>query len=328
MKAVLLEKTCAPEDLKVSEIPIPDIKPGWILIKVKSFGINRSEVILREYEADEDYIHLPVVPGIECFGEVIDKSDSEFNNGDYVVSLMGGLGRSFDGSYEEYTLIPIKNTFKVNEETLKELSTEEIGSIPETYFTAYGSLFESLNIQENETLLIRGGTSALGFAATQLAKAKNLTVISTSRKRDKIKSLIDNGADYGLVDDDKIEENLFKICPEGVDKILELIGPKTMNNSMKLLKDGGICCVTGVLGKIEYIDKFDPIKDIPNGKYLSSFFSNYPTQETMDNIFKTITDNNIKIKISEVYNSLEDIPKAHKLMETNKANGKIVFKLD
>ena len=327
MKAVVINETCKAEDLKVSEIEIPKIKPNWVLVKVKSFGINRSEIILREYEADEDYINLPIVPGIECVGEIIDENNSKFNKGDLVIGLMGGMGRSFNGTYEEYTLLPEKNVFKVNEKIKNNLSIEEIASIPETYFTAYGSLFESLNLKENETILIRGGTSTVGLAACKLAKAKRSTVIATSRKKENIKNLLENGADYGIIDDENLKKEIDKICPNGVDKILELIGPETMEDSMKVLKKHGICCVTGILGGIEYINQFDPIKYIPNGKCLTSFFSNYPNQEIIDNIFNMIIDNHIKTKISKVYTSLEDIKKAHKLMETNKAQGKIVFKI-
>lgn len=108
MKAVVLEKTCKAEDLKVSEIEIPKVKDDWVLFKVLGFGINRAEIILRDYEADEDYINLPVIPGIECVGRIINPSNTHFKMGDIVVALMGGMGRSFDGSYAEYALLPQK----------------------------------------------------------------------------------------------------------------------------------------------------------------------------------------------------------------------------
>ncbi|MBO5151650.1 MAG: alcohol dehydrogenase catalytic domain-containing protein [Methanobrevibacter sp.] len=74
MKAIVLENTCKAEDLKVSEIDMPQVKDDWVLVKIIGFGINRSEVILMDYEADEPYINLPVVPGIECVGEIVDES--------------------------------------------------------------------------------------------------------------------------------------------------------------------------------------------------------------------------------------------------------------
>ncbi|MBQ8047324.1 MAG: alcohol dehydrogenase catalytic domain-containing protein, partial [Prevotella sp.] len=76
MKAIVLEKCCKAEDLKVSEIPVPQVKPGWVLVKVHAAGLNHSEALLRMFEADNDYINTPIVPGIECVGEVADPSDS------------------------------------------------------------------------------------------------------------------------------------------------------------------------------------------------------------------------------------------------------------
>ena len=90
VKAVVLEKTCSAEEMIIKEVPIPVVKPGWVLVKIKAFGINRSEVSLRSYEADAPYIKLPRIPGIECVGEIVDPSDSNFKNRQRVVALMGG----------------------------------------------------------------------------------------------------------------------------------------------------------------------------------------------------------------------------------------------
>ena len=327
MKAVILEKTCLADELKPSDINIPEIKENHVLVEVNAFGVNRSEVILRSYEADENYINLPVVPGIECVGTIVESLNNEFKVGDNVVSLMGGMGRSFNGSYEEYVLIPIKNVFKIDDTILNKLSTEQIACIPETYFTAYASLFESLQLSSEDTLLIRGGTSATGLTALQLAKARGCEVVSTTRSKDKITKLLSKGADYVLIDDGTVSEKIHEIYPNGVSKILELVGPTTMKDSFKSLSIYGICCVTGILGDMEYVDKFDPIKDVPNGKYLTSFFSNYPTQKIMDEIFSYILDNDIKLDIAKVYTSLDDIGEAHELMESNTADGKIIIKL-
>jgi NADPH2:quinone reductase len=99
MRAVVINGCCKADDLRVTDIPIPKVCPGWVLIKVHAAGLNHSEAILRMYEADEDYIPTPIVPGIECAGKVADASDSNLQTGDCVVALMGGMGRSFNGSY-------------------------------------------------------------------------------------------------------------------------------------------------------------------------------------------------------------------------------------
>lgn len=320
MKAVLLNKTGSPKELKVSEIDIPKIKKDWVLVKVIGFGINRSEIILRQYEANEDYINLPIVPGIELVGEVVNPSNTNFKENDKVIGLMGGMGRSFNGSYAEYCLVPRKNLFKIKDEVLKKLSMENIIAIPETFFTAFESI-KTLKLKNNESLLIRGGTSTLGLASIKIADAIGCKIIATSRKEDKLEYLKEKGAEVSVIDDGILEGKI------SCDKVLELIGPKTLEDSMKLMNNEGVCCVTGILGGIEYINNFDPIKLIPNNKYLTSFFSNYPTQKTIDDLFDFIMKNHIEPDIGCVFSSLDSVPLAHHIIENNEVQGKIIFKL-
>ena len=178
MKAVVLEGACSARKLRLSTVPIPPVIPGWILVKVKAFGINRSEVYMRTVEANSPHIKLPRIPGIECAGEIAEPSDSPFRKGQRVVALMGGMGRSFDGSYAEYSLLPSSNVFAVD----TDLSWEDLAAIPETCFTAYGSLFDCLQLDPADHLLVRGATSALGLASVQLAKRVGCTVLGTSRQ--------------------------------------------------------------------------------------------------------------------------------------------------
>jgi len=252
MKAVVLYKTCSPEELTTSEIPVPVVKPGWVLIKVKVFGLNRSELMMREYEGNAPYIKLPRILGIECVGEIADASDSTFSTGQKVVALMGGMGRSFDGSYAEYALIPAKNIFSVD----SDLDWTELAAIPETYFTAYGSLFNCLQLSPQDILLVRGGTSAAGLAAIQLAKSVGATVLASTRKEKKRNLLNSQGADHVLIDNGTLKDQLLTLYPQGVNKVLELIGSATLLESACLLCHHGIVCVTGILGKKGTIDHF------------------------------------------------------------------------
>jgi NADPH:quinone reductase len=319
MKATVLYKTGTPQELTISEIPIPQVKPGWVLIKVKAFGLNRSELMMREYEGDASYIKLPRILGIECAGEIADGSDSGFSKGQRVVSLMGGMGRSFDGSYAEYTLVPAKNVFTVD----SDLDWIELAAIPETYFTAYGSLFDCLQLASDDVIFIRGGTSAAGFAAIQLAKSAGATVLASTRKEYKHDLLIAQGVDHVLIDNGTLKDQLFSLYPQGVNKVLELIGPATLLESASLLRHHGIVCVTGILGKKGTLEHFYPIKDIPSGVYLTGFSSNYPTQKIMDDIFNRIKIHNLHLTIAKVF-TLSEIGQAHQLMENNEANGKVV----
>jgi NADPH:quinone reductase-like Zn-dependent oxidoreductase len=322
MRAVVLNGTCEANKMKVSQIRMPTVKPGWVLIKVKAFGLNHAELVLRQHEADASYIKKPIVPGIECVGVVEDPSDSHFQKGEKVVALMGGMGRSFDGSYAEYALLPQSHVFAVS----TTLDWINMAAVPETFFTAYGSLTECLQLEKDDILLVHGATSALGLASIQLAKAIGCIVIGTSRKQERLDFLLDVGADYALIDNGRLNDEILEIFPNGITKVLELIGAVAIPKTSKLLKKHGIICSTGQLGGNPK-DGFDVIKNIPNGVYLSSFYSNYPTQEIMDDIFKIIEEHHIVPIIGKVM-TLDEIGAAHELMERSQANGKIVIQAE
>ena len=152
---------------------------------------------------------LPRILGIECAGEIADASDSRFSKGQRVVALMGGMGRSFDGSYAEYTTVPSKNVFSVS----STFEWEELGAIPETYFTAWGSVMDCLQLSPNDTLLVRGGTSATGLAAVQLAKSFGATVLASTRDSNKCEILIRLGADHVVIDDGTLKTQALRIFP-------------------------------------------------------------------------------------------------------------------
>ncbi len=112
MKAVVVHESGGPEVLKVEERPVPDVKPGWILVRVRAFGLNRSELFTRQGHSPN--VQFPRILGIEAVGEVADPSDSGLAGGDTVATAMGGMGRAFDGSYAEYTLVPANQVKKTN----------------------------------------------------------------------------------------------------------------------------------------------------------------------------------------------------------------------
>ncbi|MDD6671081.1 MAG: zinc-binding dehydrogenase [Prevotella sp.] len=320
MRAVVIKGCCKADELTVTDIPIPKVCPGWVLIKVHAAGLNHSEAILRMYEADEDYIPTPIVPGIECAGEVADASDSNLQTGDCVVALMGGIGRSFNGSYEEYVLVPRSHVFKVN----TSLSWTALAAIPETYFTAYGSLTMGLGLHKGDHLLVRGATSTVGQAAIQLAKALGATVTATSRREDSFARLSRIGADECIVDDGKLCQRAWSHRPN---KLLELVGPKTLRDSLLTVSRPGYVCDTGILGNVFTIEHFEPIKYLPNGVFLSSFYSNHPTESVIHDLFQLISEHGITPLYSRVM-KLKDIVEAHTLLERGDAGGKLILDLD
>ncbi|MBR0160007.1 MAG: zinc-binding dehydrogenase [Oscillospiraceae bacterium] len=315
MKAVVLNKITEGKDIVLSDVLIPDVRPGWVLVKVKAFGLNHSEKLLRLNEIRADYIQKPIIPGIECVGEIVDPSDSGLAVGQKIVALMGGMGRSFNGSYAEYALLPRRIVFPIN----SELSWEALGAVPETYFTAWGSLFECLHLTAKDTLLIRGATCALGYASLQIAKALGCKVIATTHREDKLPLITE--ADEAVIDDGKLTGKV-----RGVTKALDLIGPRNLKDTLTAVEKGGIVCQTGLLGGIYALNGFDPIKDIPNGVYLTGFFSNYPTQQVIDEIFAFLNEKKL-VPVSGKVFGFDEIRDAVIAQDEGKVNGKIIVRV-
>lgn len=319
MKAVVLTGPCEPEEMKLTEVRMPEVSPGWVLVKVMAFGINHSEVLLRKFEIQQSYIKKPIIPGIECVGEVMDASDSHFHNGERVMALMGGMGRSFDGSYAEYALLPASHVFTIE----SNLQWDELAAVPETFYTAYGSLINALQLDSNDILLIRGGTSTVGLAALQLAKAIGATVISTTRSNAKREFLKELGADDVIIEGDDFRRRFLELYPSGATKVLELIGAATLRESLRLTAHHGIVCHTGFLGGVYGLKSFDPIKEIPSGVYLTGFYSNSPTQAEIDDMMRIMTEGGIHPVIAGQF-TLDRISDAHTLAEKRGQIGKIV----
>lgn len=315
MKAVVLDTITQGKDIVLSDCPFPEVRPGWVLVKVKAFGLNHSEKLLRLGEIQADYIQKPIIPGIECVGEIADPSDSALAVGQRVVALMGGMGRSFDGSYAEYALLPTRIVFAVD----SGLAWESLGAVPETYYTAWGSLFECLRLQANDTLLIRGATCALGYASLQIAKALGCRVIATTHRQDKLPLIA--AADEAVIDDGRLGGRVA-----GITKALDLIGPRNLKDTLSAVDKGGIVCQTGLLGGVYALNGFDPIKDIPNGVYLTGFFSNYPTQQIMDQVFGFINEKGL-VPVSGAVFDFGNIREAITAQDEGRVDGKIVVRV-
>jgi NADPH:quinone reductase-like Zn-dependent oxidoreductase len=195
MRAVVLDAPGPPEALRIRELPIPKPHSGWVLIQVKAFGINRSELHTRMGLAQG--VTFPRVLGIEAIGVVAAAPGGEFEEGQQVAAMMGGMGRTFDGGYAEFTSVPATQVIAFR----SELDWATLGAIPEMVQTAHGSLTVGLDAQRGQTLLIRGGTSSVGMATATLAKDRGLTVLSTTRQPDRAAALTAIGVDHVFIDD-------------------------------------------------------------------------------------------------------------------------------
>src|SRR5215210_9216778 len=214
MRAVVLDAPGPPEALRIRELAVPEPRPGWVLVRVKAFGINRSELHTRLGLARG--VTFPRVLGIEATGVVAAAPGGEFEQGQQVAAMMGGMGRTFDGGYAEYTSVPAAQVIAFR----SELDWATLGAVPEMLQTAHGSLTVGLDVQRGQTLLIRGGTSSVGLTAAILARRRGLAVLATTRSEAKAGALREAGADHVVVDDGAIAARVRELVPGGVDATL------------------------------------------------------------------------------------------------------------
>lgn len=303
---------------QLTHVPVPAVRPGWALVHVRGFGMNHSEKVLRDEEITCDYIAHPIIPGIECVGHVADPSDTRFTAGQKVCALMGGMGRNWDGSYAKYCLVPESHLFALPEAAAA-LPWEVLAAVPETFYTAWGSLFEGLHLAPQDTLLVRAASCGLGYAALQIAHAHGCRAIATTHRPAYVPLLERFGADQVILD----REGVLAGSGVAVDKVLELSGPATLNDSLRLLRPGGICCDTGILGGRETLAGWDPITAIPNGCYLTGFYSNSPTQQVIDALFTFVAQQGIRPFVARTF-AFSELPRALALQDAGGFQGKLV----
>ena len=293
MRAVVVREPGGPEVLELEERPIPEARPGWVLTRVHAFGLNRSELTTRA-GGSGDAVEFPRVLGIECVGEVVEAPDGDLQTGQIVVAAMGGLGRDYDGGYQQYILLPASQAIPVQ----TSLDWSQLGAVPES----------------------------VGMAAITIAKDRGLTVIATTRQQRKRAALERQGADHAIVVDGPIAPTVRGVAPAGVDGLCELVGPTALVEALPAVADGGSACMVGFLeGNWDTSEAEAEAQRL--GIPLRRFGSGAINRDSYGEIFQRIVDavqeGRYRIGLDRTFR-MDEIADAHRYMEENRAAGKVV----
>jgi NADPH:quinone reductase-like Zn-dependent oxidoreductase len=323
MKAIIIQKYGGPEQLVIRELPDPQPKPGEVIVEVKAFGINHAETYMRKGE----WAEAAQVSGIECVGVVKACPGDEFAVGQKVAAIMGGMGRSRNGSYADYTCAPAANVVAIE----SGLPWEELGAIPESYATAWICLHRNLELSAGQKLLVRGATSALGQAAVNIAVQAGAHVTATTRNPERAAKLKQLGAARVGIEGPDLSGRIPDL--KGFDAILELVGNSTLLDSLAMARRGGRVCLAGFLGGLAPIASFNPLTQMPSGvqfSFFGSFVLGRPEFPLSDIPFQAIVDRAAtgayQAKPARVFR-FDQIQEAHRVMESNQANGKLVVRV-
>ncbi|MFJ9532015.1 zinc-binding dehydrogenase [Herbaspirillum sp. NPDC101396] len=240
----------------------------------------------------------------------------------------GGLGRTVNGSYAEYTRARVDNVVAID----SDLPWEELAAIPESYATAWTCLFRNLEIRAGQTLLIRGATSSFGQAAVNLAVNAGLHVIATTRSKERFAMLETLGVMRVELEGPSLSARLAEAGQ--VDAVLDLVGNSVVMDSLAIVRRGGRVCLAGFLGGLAPVPDFNPLLQMPSGVHFSFFgsfvFGNpqFPLSDVpLQAIARDVALGRYRAKPSRVF-KFDEIHAAHRAMEANQANGKMVVLVD
>ena len=304
--------------MKIEEKRIPDGQEDEVLIRVRAAGINRPDILQREGKYPAPLGASPIL-GLEVAGEIVkcgSKVDS-WQEGDTVCALVNG------GGYSEYCwakaplCLPIPNG----------LSLIEAASLPETFFTVWHNVFERAKLQKGETFLVHGGSSGIGVAAIQMAKAWGAHVIATVGSPEKCKACLELGADQAINYKSEDFVSLVK-----ADVILDMVGGNYIAKNIKCLKpDGRLVSIAFLEGSKAEID-FMPImlkRLTLTGSTLrpqSLAEKTRMSQAIKEHFWPLLENKNIRPVIFKVF-PLDKVQEAHILMQTNQHIGKIILEI-
>lgn len=325
MKAIEITQPGPPEVLQLCERPVPQLKPGEVLIKVHAAGINRPDVIQRMG-------HYPVppgasdLPGLEVAGEIVDGdvAGTDLRLGDMVCALVQG------GGYAEYCAAPALQCLPVP----KGLDAIQAASLPETFFTVWSNVFDRAHLSGAETLLVQGGSSGIGVTAIQMAAALGHRVFATAGSDDKCRACESLGAARGINyrTEDFAEVVKAETGGKGVDVILDMVAGPYIAKEVECLADDGRLAVIALLGGTKAsIDMGQILRRrlTITGSTLRPRpveFKAAVARKLREQIWPLLEAGRIKPVVYKTF-ALEDAIHAHVLMETSVHIGKIVLRV-
>lgn len=244
MKAVEITSFGSPDVLRLGERPVPVPGAGELLIRVMASGVNRPDVLQRtgQYPVPSG---ASDIPGLEVAG-VIESGDASalahagFKLGDRVCALVAG------GGYAEWCVAPVGQCLPVP----AGLSDVQAAGLPETFFTVWSNVFDRGHLQSGETLLVQGGSSGIGVAAIQVARAIGAQVIVTAGSEGKCVACLRLGADHAInykTHDFALEVKRLT-SGKGVDVILDMVAGAYVAREIECLADDGRLVIIAVQG--------------------------------------------------------------------------------
>ncbi len=324
MRAVRLTAPVDIDGLTVGDVPIPEVRPGWVRIRVMAFGINESEATSRAGKSDADFT-FPRILGIEAVGVIDAVGDGvDLEPGQKVATMMGGLGRSIDGSYAEYTVVDAVNVIPFE----TSLPWDIVGALPEMTQTAHGALTTAVQLQPGQSILVHGGTSTVGLTAIAIAHQLGATVIATTRNPASFDLLKHAGADHAILDNATFSDTVQVIAPTGLDAALEFVSATALPTTLSLVRPTGTVCFVGALTGQWTIPDFSPFS-IPSGVRLTSYSGtalDLPGA-ALDQYLRAIEAGSLHVTIASSHRGLDGVAHAQRALTSGGQPGKHVVVL-
>lgn len=326
MKAIIITHPGGPEVLQIAERPIPNYSAYEVLIKVAAAGVNRPDVAQRKGNYPPPSNAPKDIPGLEIAGTIVEigTSVTRWKVGDKVCALTIG------GGYAEYCNVPAGQCLPVPDN----MSIIEAASLPETFFTVWSNVFDRGNLKNGESVLVHGGSSGIGVAAIQMAKALEHTVYVTAGSEEKCRFCEELGAAKAI---NYKTENFAEVIQQvtngkGVDVILDMIGGDYVQGNIKALANDGRLVMINMMKRKDVQVDLSPVmakRLTITGSTLRSrdvAFKTSIAQSLEKSIWPLLGSGKIKAIINKVF-PLENAADAHVLMESSEHIGKIVLEV-